>query len=194
MAQTDVQIINNGLSIISSNRIQRINPPRTPLELFMVDNYAQWREEELTKRRWVFATEDQYTLTLSTTLTGVDRPYVYDLPADCLRPIRDNTTEWKQRGRTLRSAYSTLSIDYVRKADTADFDPLFRGVLAARVAMGSVEFVCQSTTKGQKAEKAYDKAVEAAAAVNAFIIGPEETASDDSSFSWLGARYSGMPA
>lgn len=187
---TDVQIINIGLSKISANRIARIDPPKTPLEAFMASNYPHWKRVELTKRRWVFALVDDYTLTVSETLTNVAQPYKYALPTDCLRPVRTKCTEWKQRGRFLFSAYSTgLKISYIRNADESEFDPLFNDVLAAAIALGSYEFVTQSTSKGQMAAQLYKDAVDIAGQANAFTIGSEDVGSDDDNFDWLTSRY-----
>lgn len=188
---TDVQIINLGLAGISSSRISRIDPPRTPLEVFVAANYAQQKRSELSKRRWVFATVDNYTLTLNATLTDVEQPYKYILPIDCLRPIRNKDTEWKQRGRSLYSAYPTLKLDYIRNALESEFDPMFNDVLARRIGMDSVEFVTQSNSKKADAKDDYKEAVAEAAKANAFVIGPEDIGSDDSDFSWVTSRYNG---
>lgn len=186
---TDVQIINNGLSKIAASRITRIDPPQTPLEGFMAAGYPQWKRSELTKRRWVFATEHYKQLTKVDTLTGVDKPYKFALPNDCLRPIRTKKTEWEQRGRYLYSAYDILYIDYIRNADESEFDPLFNDVLSARVGIESVEYVTQSNKKEEKAIGYYDKAVKEAAQANAFIIGAEDIQEDDEDFSWVSSRY-----
>jgi len=185
---TDVQHINLGLSKISASRVNRIDPAVTPLEAFMAANYPHWRRRELSKRRWVFATEDDYQLTLETTLTGVNQPYKYRMPNDCLRPLRNKTTEWKQRGRYIYSNYSTLSIDFIKNVHEADFDPLFTEVLAAAVAMESVEYVTQSNAKKEMAFSLYKEAVVDAAKANAFVLGPEDMNGNDESYSWIMGR------
>lgn len=187
---TDVQLINNGIGKVSASSITRIDPPKTPLESFCAARYQQWKQSELAKRRWVFATEDDYKLTLADTLIDVDQPYKYALPIDCLRPIRTKTSEWKQRGKFLYSAYDTLKISYIRNADESEFDVLFNDVLAGRIAMEIVEKETQSNTKKQNAKDLhYDPAVREAALANAFVIGPEDIGGDDNDFSWLSSRY-----
>lgn len=186
---TDVQLLNLGLSKIAANRIARIDPPRTPLEAFCATLYPQVKKVELTKRRWVFATEDDYLLTLATTLTDVRQPYKFQLPNDCLRPIRTKRTEWKQRGRFLFSCYSTLKIDYIRDADEDEFDPLFNEVLACKIALESVEYVTQSTSKKQAALQEYKEAVDIAGQANAFVIGTEDVTGDDDDSPWIAARH-----
>jgi hypothetical protein len=186
---TDVQIINLGMSKISTSRINRIDPAQTPLEAYMASNYPHWRRVELTKRRWVFALEENYPLTLTNTLTDVEKPYVYQMPNLCLRPVRTKYTEWKQRGTKIYSAYPTLKLDFIKNVSEADFDPLFDDVLACWVAYQSAEYVTQSNPKKEAAKAMYDNAVTAAAQANAFVMGPEDVSADDSAYAWLQDRY-----
>lgn len=185
---TDVQHINLGLSKISSSRINRIDPAVTPLESFMAANYPHWRRRELSKRRWVFALEENYRLTLEAVLEDVDQPYKFRIPNDCLKPVRGKTTEWKQRGRYIYSNYETLAIDYIRNVPEADFDPLFTEVLACAVAAESVEFVTQSNAKKEMAFSLYKEAVVDAAKANAFVLGPEDMNGEDETYSWIMGR------
>lgn len=189
---TDVDMINGGLSKISASRITRLDPAVTPLEKYMKSNYAGWKRSELTKRRWVCATEDDYVLTLSATLSNPTdgKKYKYGLPNDCLRPIRSKFTEWKQRGRFVFSAYATLKLDYVKNISENDFDPLLEEAFKARIAYESAEYVTQSSAKKEFAKGLYDEAISDAGKVNAFIIGAEDIQEDDDDFSWVSARYS----
>lgn len=187
---TDVQLINGGLSKIAQNRVNRIDPATTSLEAFMASNYPHWKRTELTKRRWVFAYEEHYKLTLESTRTdGVDKPYKFALPIDCLRPVRTKTTEWVQRGRFVYSGCNELYIDYIRNAAEEEFDPLFDEVLMCRIALDSAEYVTQSNAKKEMAKALYDEAVSLAGQANAFVIGPEDIQEDDNDYSWLSARY-----
>lgn len=187
---TDVQLINGGLSKISANRIRSIAPATTSLEVFMASNYQHWKRTEIVKRRWVFATEEHYKLTLESTRTdGVEKPYKYAMPVDCLRPLRTKNTEWIQRGKYIFSGQSELYIDYIKNVSEADFDPMFDEVLQCRIAYESVEFVSQSSTKKDFAYGLYKDAVDMAGQCNAFIIGPEDIQESDEAYSWLGARH-----
>jgi len=190
MSYTVVQLVNGGLSKLGQSRVRQLSPPLTPLEHFIAENYPQWREEEIAKRRWVFAWQIQYALTLVATLTtGVDKPYKFQMPADCARPIRGKYDEWQQSGRFIYSAYSTLKIDYVRVVTEADFDPLFNAVMRCKVAVESAEFVTQSNAKRQTKQMEYDEAIAEAKKANGFTVGPEDIQADDSDFSWLNARH-----
>jgi hypothetical protein len=187
---TDVQIINLGVSKLAATRISQIAPPRTPLEVFMANNYPQWKREVLTKHRWVCALEEQYVLTLVEKLTtDTPQPYKYQMPVDCLRPLRSKRTEWKQRGRHIYSAYATLSLDYIRNIPNSEFDPLLNEVLSCKVAYESAEYITQSNAKKQSAEAMYERAITDAYKANAFVVGPEDIASDDEDYGWVSVRY-----
>jgi hypothetical protein len=185
---TDVEIINLGLAKLSQSKIRRIDPPESSLERHCELVYRNARRTELTKRRWVFATVEDFVLPLAETLTSGSRKYKYSIPTDCLRPIRTRSTEWIQRGRFIFSAYSSLSIPYIQNVDEADFDPLFIDVLSARVAIESAEFVTQSRSKREDATLAYDLAVAEAAQANAFVIGAEDITNEDYDFPFLTGR------
>lgn len=186
---SQVQIVNIGLSKIASSRVSRLDPAKTSLERFVASSYDHWKRSELTKRRWVFATEAHYALAKVDTLTDVAKPYKYSLPVDCLRPVRLKTTEWEQRRRFIYSAEDNLKITYVLNVDESEFDPLFVEVFASRIAMENVEYVTQSNTKKADIKALYDIAVADAARVNAFVRGPEDVTADDNDFPFITARF-----
>lgn len=193
---TQVQIVNIGLSKIASSRISRLDPPQSSLERFIASSYEHWKRSEITKRRWVFAMEDDYALakvqdpSSEPPVSRADgRNYKYSLPVDCLRPIRLRRTEWVQRRRFLFSCQDNLKISYITNVDESEFDPLFVEVFASRIAAESVEYVTQSNTKKADTNSLYNTAVTEAAKANAFVIGPEDVASDDDDFPFLTARY-----
>lgn len=184
-----VQIVNIGLLKIGSSSITRLDPAVTPLEKHVVAGYDHWKRTELGKRRWVFATEFNYALAKTGTVSGAERPYIYELPTDCLRPVRDKTTEWVQRrGRTIHSAYDGLKIDYIANVDETEFDAMFVEVLACRVAQECVEFVTQSNTKKADTAALYKNAVDDAARNNAFVIGYEDNSSPDEHIPFITER------
>lgn len=186
---TKVQVSNIGLAKISSSFVTRLDPPRSSLERHISAGYEHWKRSELAKRRWLFATEDDYPLALDETLTDVNRPFKYRLPAEALRPLRDSRTEWQQRKRFIRSNQENLKISFIENVTEEDFDPLFVEVMGARVALESVVFVTLSNPKGVTAQSRYDRAVADAAKVNAFVRGPENVGADDNDYSFITARY-----
>lgn len=188
---TDLQIINLGLAKITASRVVQIAPPRTALEVFCSEGYTAWKRGELAKRRWVFALEDDYPMTLADTLTysADGRKYKFDIPTEALRPVRQRYTEWKQRGRSLYSSQNELKVQLIMNVPEADFDPLFVDVLACRIAQECVEFATQSAQKAERRDYGYKEAVSIAAKANAFVIGPEDIGADDNDFSFLTERY-----
>jgi len=166
-------IINLGLGKIGSSRVASISPPSSPLERHCAAGYSQWRDSELTKRRWVFSRSFQL-LTENTGVTpaqGYDK--VYDLPADCLRPIRDKHSTWIVAGKQIH-AVSAVMLEFTKRVPEADFDPLFIDALAARCAQETVEFATQSNTKTVNVNQLYDDAIKKAGQANALIIGSED--------------------
>jgi hypothetical protein len=183
------QIVNNGLSKLGSSRVSRLDPPSTSLEKFVSEGYNQWKQTELAKRRWVFATEDDYELTrVPHVAKNGSKPYKFAIPADNVRLVRLSRTEWKQRGQFVFSDYEELYVTYVRNVAEALFDPLFCEVLSCRVAVECAEYVTQSNTKNAEASAKYDDAVRAAGQVNAFIIGAEDLSADDNDYPFITGR------
>ncbi len=188
MALTDVQIINLGLAKIGSSRIRRINPPQTSLEKFISEAYLHWKQSELSKRRWVFATEHEFSFSQVEELTETARPFKYQVPADCVRLIRYPSTEWIQRGQFIYSAYEALKGDYIRLADESEFDAWFNETLATRVALECVEYVTQSNTKKETVERWYARSIADAGKANAYVIGTEDLDQVDEHFEFLAGR------
>lgn len=187
---TDVQVINLGLAKIAASRINSISPGSTSLERHCATGYSHWKRSELGKRRWLFATVRRYKMGQLEELEGDDKyQYKYNLPADCIRPIREKHSEWTQYGKQLYSNDDNLYIDYIRNVPESDWDDLFVEVMAARVALECTEQVTQSNTKKADNSALYRDAINQAANVNAFIRGPEDIQADDSDFTWVTARY-----
>lgn len=187
MPYTNVDIINLGLGKFSSSEIKQINPPLTALER-RCSKYGQWKESELTKRRWVFATDLAYDLPQISFTDGLRFPYKYQLGPNVLRPIRESGATWRQEGRTIISDIADLTIPVVLNILEAQFDPLFVDVLACRVWQETVSTVKESDAGRDRATEAYDDAVTTAAKNNAFTIGPEKYGNDDDAFEFLTGR------
>lgn len=188
MPYSKVDIINQGLGKFSSSRINRIDPPSSSLERHCV-GYTQWKESELAKRRWVFATNLALDLPqLSSNEPGA-KPYKYSLPNGVLRPLRTSGAEWRQAGRFVFSSQPDLAIPVVYDIPEGQFDPLFVDVLACRVWVECNDFVKQSRSGREDAERAYIEAVAIAAKANAFVIGPEDINNDDTAYAFITGRF-----
>jgi len=186
-------ICNLGLAKIGSTSINNLNPPKTVIEKLCVAGYNQWRDSELKKRRWVFAT---IVTTLAPTpaspIKNVEYPYQYHIPGDMLRPIRPAAPiacQWVIRGQFFYSRGNTLPIEYIRRVNETEMsDPLFIDVLAWRIAQELVEPTTQSNEKFQKAQIGYRDAVSEASAQNAFILEPQRVNGVDTDYEWIAER------
>lgn len=186
---TDVQTINLGLAKLAASSIRQVDPPRNELENYMRDRYPSWRAAELCRHPWLFARVENYQLTLSEYVDGVDRPYKFLVPIDCLRAIREVDSEWRQRGRYITSGYESLKLSYIRNVPEAEWDVLFTQVMAWRVAYESAEYVTSSATKREAMLLGYTNEIAEAKKANAFIEGPQDIADNDYEFSWVADRY-----
>lgn len=192
MPHTPVTICNLGLLIIGASQISSISPARTPTEKTCATGYPQWRDSELSRRRWTFATEKR-ALTLSTTLTSPDTNflYAYELPSDTLRVIREPLSRWVLRGRVLWSQSKTETVELLVQRPEGEFSALFVDVLAARIGRELAEPKTQSNEKWQKASSVYNDAVREAARLNAFQLEPDDVQLADENDGWLAERFYG---
>ena len=184
-----LQVVNIGLGKIAASQLERLDPPRSSVERFVAGSYDHWKRSELSKRRWVCALDDEVVMAQVRYDEGSERPYVYAIPTDALRPVRQSRSEWKQRGRNIYSANQELRLQFIMNIDETDFDPMLVEVLACRVALECAEFITQSNTKKADAKTLYDDAVREAAQNNAYIIGPENIGDDDAQFAFLTERF-----
>jgi hypothetical protein len=185
-----IGIINQGLRKLGSFSVNSITPASSPIERKCAEGYSQWRKSELTKRRWVF---NWFPATLSVQGSAPhatsERPFAFDLPADCLALIRKRGDTWRQHGRKIYAAQSTLQIEYKGDVPDTDLDPLFIDTLACRVAEEMCEWVTQSNVKKSDAVQMYKETIRIAAANNALIIGSEDSFNElDSQDEWMSAR------
>lgn len=186
---TDVEIINLGLGSFGQYQIKRIDPPSSALEVFCAIKYIAWKRSELTKHKWLFATE--YTTLTPTEIVAdnpYERPYKYTIPTWALRPVREKDLEWIQRGRFLWSSNNPLGIEVIRDVPEEEFDPLFVDVLAARIAIETVEYATQNSAKSSQMESRYEAALDAAKQVNAFVRGSQKIKNDDADYDYLNYR------
>ena len=190
------QICNLGLSKISAFRVSSLSPPKSAVEQECAAGYELWKQQELVKKRWVFARKREAQTYSSVDNTREDgRIYVYEVPADCLRPIQPNETahRFTPEGTKLYSRNSALILEYIFNVDDSLLVPLFVDVLACRVAIEEAEPRTQSNQKKEFAQGLYNTAIAVAGALNAYITEPETHDAPDEAFSWLNARLGYPP-
>lgn len=184
-------IINLGIGRLGSYKVNSIAPASTPLERECAANYAQWRDSELTRNRWVF---NRYSKTLTVSGSAPNAtdalPIAFDLPNDCLSVVRKRGDKWVQMGNKLYTNLDTLTIEYKATVAESEMPPLFIEVLAKRIQLEMCEWVTNSNVKADSALRMYNKAVKDAATNNAFIIGAEDETNElDEDDTWLSARF-----
>lgn len=162
--------------------------------------YHHWRVSEIKKRRWVFALDfGACTLVESSgepVLTADPAlPYQFEVPAGCIKPLRDKDSDWTMRGSRLHRASSApLSIQFLRDVtDVTLMDDLFIDVLAARLAYEAAEKVANiGADKRRGFYTDYENVVIEAGKQNAFLKEPVDYGSDDTEFSWLTSMANGI--
>lgn len=186
-------ICNLGLGKLGASRVNNLTPPISVLETKCAQEYPQWKDSELKKRRWVFATTMiRLTALLAQVPANIDgRTYQFNVPGDMLRPIRPKNCTWIQRGQFLFDYSNVINLEYIRRVpDNELTDASFVDVLACRVATECVELATQSPNKQRIAVGLYKDAIDEAGRLNAFVLDPHETGGDDNAYTWDRARHS----
>lgn len=189
--QSDVDICNLAQDLLGAEALASIDAPRSANEKRYARNYPVIRDAELRKRRWNFAKELAIMTPVGTPMyDGRNTYYRYNLPGDCIRPIRQGVDDWISKGaQLLWTTSGTLRVWYTARKAAALMDPLFQQMLAAALAMELCEAVTQSNEKKADAANKYELVRREAGSANAFEIGPEKIADDDSAFDWVQSRY-----
>jgi hypothetical protein len=187
-------ICNLGLGKITASRISSLSPPKSPLENHLAVGYPHWKAQELSKRRWHFATFHD-TLVLNATVSGDAYPFRYALPNNMLFPVRPRGyPTWIMRGNVIMSTSNQLTLEYVKNVAEDEFDPLFTDVLAWRIAAESVGVAKDGGLGEQRnAWAGYKEAIDLAALRNAFVLDMQPVDEPDESFDWLRTRIYGTP-
>lgn len=170
---SEVEICNRGLQLVGASRISALsddNPRAQECNLA----YNPGRLAELRANRWAFAI-DRETLPADATSPSFGRANAFALPSDCLRLLppypEDNEwdLDWQIEGRKIYTDDDApLKIRYIKDVDDANlFDPLFREMLAARVALAVCEPLTQSNTKIARINRMYEDMLREAKRANA---------------------------
>lgn len=187
---TAVEICNIGQALLGAEPLGSVDAPRTSNEKRYAAVFPFYRDSEIRKRRWNFAKELHALTPTGTPITTDDGTlYRYQWPGHALRPLRDNSSEWKPAGRQLLWETSgTLRVWFLVRPELSLYDTNFSIMLGSRLAEVLCEAVTQSNEKKKDAKERYAEAMRDAAQSNAFEIGPELIAADDDNFSWVAAR------
>lgn len=186
---TSKELANLGLAKIGASRVNSLSPAVSPLEIFIASGYTHWKRNELTKRRWVIATEYAEITAQPGTVTdpGDGRIYKFNMPGSIIRPIRHNGTTWVQRGQYLYDRSDKIALEYIYEpADNLLTDTLLNEVLACRIAFEAAEPATQSPGKKREAAIYLKDAIAEAGRNNAFILDEDQPVNQvDDMFGWV---------
>lgn len=139
MATSDVQICNLGLSLLGDKTITSLDDGTRPANLCST-HYASARDKVLADYPWTFALKRAQLAQLVMAPT-FEWTYSYQLPPDCLRPLRTNfddlsdASRWVVEGRQLLTNEAEVYLAYIsRVTDPTQYSPHFVECLATYIA------------------------------------------------------------
>ena len=130
-----LDICNAALSKIGEAPLDALIANESTASRLCVLHYHPARRETLCMARWTFATTQTTLDSVSAQAPNSLTPYQFTLPADCLRVLDVECTEWKMQGRRIHASRAPLPMSYIADIEAAEqFDPLFMDALATRLA------------------------------------------------------------
>jgi len=181
MAESDTAVANRALQMLGSRRISSLGQD-SPNARSMNVAFMPVRDALLRAHPWNFAISRASVAAdpVQTAYEGLNR---YLKPNDFLALVRDKFTavrndrqDWVVEGKHIVTTDSSpLQFRYIRRVeDPKEFDPLFDELLAARLALETVDDITDSNTKEQTLIDLVATKLLAAKSANAF-----ENDSDD---------------
>ena len=185
---TAVEICNRALDKLGADPINSLTSPQLINEKRLARIYPVTKAGQLRRHRWVFAKKEAILNSLSAkTNAGL---YQFELPTDCLRPLRNDRTTWERAGSVLRDIdVGPLALDYIADVSETLFCPDFVDVLACKLAEELAEPITQNANKKAQAKQDWLDALADAKRNNAFEVGDEDLHDSDIGFDWLTVRY-----
>ena len=161
---TEVDICNLALSHLGEASITALNDGTERANACAL-HYPNTRDEVLRSHRWNFAIF-RATVTASVTAPAFGWDKQYAIPADCLRILEVNDSEFGdeisdqyvvENGYILTNA-TTMNLVYVgRFEDTDAYDPIFVKALALKLAVSLSETIRGTTEKTGELLAAYER-------------------------------------
>lgn len=148
------------------------------------EQYPKVRDDLLRAHPWRFAVARVALSPISPTPDDFfDFDYVFQLPADCLRPIGNDlcdTEEWAVEDRYFVCNQSTVTLKYIKKVENVSkFDDNFCEVLAWCLAADIAYALTQNVARESAAQASRDKALMTARSFNAQQGSPPRVSADD---------------
>lgn len=196
---TDLDIMNAALKKLGEKQ-QISTSDKTNAAMEMRSSYRLVLDRLIRAYDWNCCIKEDF-LALKEKLKNDDRPYVYALPADCLRIISLNGivtgysgTErherydplYKIRGNQLFTKLpAPLKVEYsYRNEDVSTYDPCFCDVLAFDLAIENCERISQSSSKLNDLRQLRRESINTALRTNSLEIPARPKATGN----WLRAR------
>ncbi len=157
---SEVAICNSALIKIGAGRINSLDDSAKGAVLCK-EQYSKIRDELLESHPWNFAIK---RVSLAQLVTGPTYGYTYQyqLPTDCLRVLvlSEEATEFKVEGRYLLTDDESITISYIAQiTDTSIFPPMFKDLIARRLASEIAYAMTNSATMTQNMWALYESAL-----------------------------------
>ena len=143
MKTSEVSLCNRALQMIGAGRIQTLTDPGSAAARACNSIYTEIRDEVLAVHEWQFAKARKTLTKLSGAPSFPEGLYAYQLPVDCLRPLRlanemtvGIEVEWEPEGDQLYcSLESDVQLHYIKQVTNPSlFSPMFKSSLATRLS------------------------------------------------------------
>ena len=163
MTTSDTDICNLALGHLGEARVSSLDEDTVAARACAL-HYGPVLNQVLRSHRWNFAAK-RAVLTVNATAPAFGWSYAYDLPADCVRVLELNDSEFNDvsdeyvvEGRQLLTDADKVNLIYIRKiTDVAQFDALFIEALALKLAVALSETIRGTTGKTADLLSAYER-------------------------------------
>lgn len=167
---TAVTICNSALFKCGADKIQSLTQT-TRAAIVCETLYQYIRDEVMGAYQWRFATK-RVVLAPNATKPPFTYTYAYDIPNDCLRPLKmvPDDIDWIVENGQIFCNEASLNFIYIyRNTDESSWDARFCEAFAWRLAMELAMALTKSLPMAAAAEKSYNQALAQARAINAVI-------------------------
>jgi len=159
MPTSETSLCNRALQMIGAGRIQTITDPGSAAARACNSLYAEIRDEVMAVHEWQFAKARQVLAQLSSG-PPFGYEYAYQLPSECLRPLRlhneleiGREIEWEVEGDELYcDLESDVQLHYIKRiTDASKFPPMFKSSFCTRLS-SDLAMILKKDAKLQKSQ------------------------------------------
>lgn len=175
---TPLDICNLALSKLGESPISAIDANGSPAARQCYLHYHPTRREVLSAHRWTFAQKlTEITSSEPMDETMCEHILHHSLPADCLRVLSVNQSNWTLRGRAIYCREKRIKLLYTYDCeDTELFESLFIDAFATRLAFKMcISLTCSTTARASLLEEYKKTCLPEAAHFNAVQSSSNDT-------------------